>query len=95
MIAQRLRDGKGGVAVLARAEKFAGAALLQVLLGDFETVGSGDHRLDARASLARDIFARDEDTARFFRAAPDAAAQLMELCEAEAVRVFDDHHAWR
>jgi hypothetical protein len=91
VIAQRLRYGKGGVAVLAGAEKFAGAALLQVLLGDFETVAGGDHGFDAGAGFAANIFARDKDAARFFAAASDAAAQLMELREAEAVGVLDDH----
>src|SRR5580658_4310520 len=63
VVAQRLGDGKGGVAVLARAEKLSGTALLQILLGNLETVGGGDHGFNAGASFAGDIFARDQDAA--------------------------------
>ena len=38
---------------------------------------------------------RDEDAERLDRAAPDAAAQLVELGEAEPVGALDDHHRRR
>ena len=35
---------------------------------------------------------RDEQAVRLLRPAPDAAAQLVKLREAEAVGLLDDHH---
>ncbi len=42
--------------------------------------------------LAGDFLWRDQDALRFLRAAADASAKLMKLCEAEAVGMLDDHH---
>ncbi len=92
MVAKRLRDGKkAGVAGLTRSEKFAGTALLEVALGDFKSVRRSNHGFDSLAALASYLLAGHEDTGRLFLAATDSAAELVELREAEAVGVFDDH----
>src|SRR5271156_2822525 len=59
-IAQWLRHRKRGIAVLASAEKFSGAALFQILLSDFESVGCRDHGFDPRQRFSRDLLSRDE-----------------------------------
>jgi hypothetical protein len=38
VVAQRLCDAEGGIAMLARAEKLSRAALLQIALGYLETI---------------------------------------------------------
>ena len=42
--------------------------------------------------FAGDFFWRDQDALRFLGAAADASAKLVELGEAEAVGMLDDHH---
>jgi hypothetical protein len=49
-----------------------------------------DHRLDARDGIVG-LLVGEEDAVGLFGAAADAAAELVELGEAEAVGVFDDH----
>ena len=58
-IAQRIGYVQAERAVLARAEKFAGAAQLQIHLGDGEAVVGRDHGFEAlRGILARRFSAR-------------------------------------
>ena len=79
-----------GAAGLGGADHFAHAAEFEVLLGDFEAGGVADHGVEARdAVVAGEI--TQEDAGGLFAAAADAAAELVELREAEAVGVFDDH----
>src|SRR5580704_10449178 len=92
MVAEGLRQGKRGVAMLARSKKFSRAALLQIALGDFKAVRCGDHRLDAFLCIAGDGFRRDEYAMRFFRAAADAPAKLVKLSEAKAIGMLDHHY---
>ena len=69
------------------------AAQLEVDLGQLEPVGRGDQRLDPRVRrrlLGRRL--RDQPAARRVRAAPDPAAQLVQLGDAEPVGVEDHHH---
>src|ERR1700722_9065660 len=91
-ITQLLGHRECRIAMLAGAKKFAGPALLQILLGDLKPVGRGDHGFDAREGLAGDFFARDQDAVRFRGSATDSATQLVQLCQAEAIGVLDDHH---
>ena len=86
------RNLKVGQAVLHRAEELARAAQTQVLLGELEAVGGRGHDLQALARVLR-LALRDEDAVRSIGAAADAAAQLVELGEAEALGVLDDHNA--
>src|SRR5687767_7044663 len=91
-VADEVADSEGWNAGLARAHHFAGAANLQILLGDAEAVRGLGH--DAEP-LLRDcgLFVRREKHAvGLIRAAPHAPAQLMKLREAETLRVLDNHH---
>ena len=76
--------------VLARAEKVAGSAQPQVLLGNFEAVVRALQNLQP---LLRDVvigFGK-QDAVAPGPAAPDAAPELVELAQAEALRIFHDH----
>ena len=80
--------------MLARAEQLAAAAQLEVDLGELEAVGRRDERLEALLRRLGQLLlrARDEQAVRLLGAAPDAAAQLVQLGEAEPVGFLDDHH---
>src|SRR5579862_6607455 len=54
VVAQRLSERKGCVAVLPRAKKFPWAALFQVALRDFKAVRGGHHGFQALAGFPRD-----------------------------------------
>jgi len=90
-VAEEVSDAEFGQAGLAGAEEFTGAALLEVELGEFEAVLSGDHGVEAGFCLLGDLFAGHEDAIAFGGAATDAPAELVKLGEAEAVGVVDDH----
>src|SRR4029077_8149020 len=79
--------------MLARAEEFAGAAELQVALGNFETVGRCYHSFDSLARIPRDGMRRNEDALGFFGAAADAPAELVNLRESETIGMLDNHHS--
>ena len=78
---------------LLRAEQLPLAADLEVALGELEPVGRRDHRLEPLAGDVGELLLRpgDEQAVRLLRTAADAAAQLVELGEAEAVGLLDDH----
>ena len=76
--------------MLARAEEISGAAKLKILLGYLEAVVSLGHYLEPRLSCLV-IVIGDEHAIAFVLAAADAAAQLVQLAQAEAVGIFDYH----
>ena len=76
--------------MLARAEEIAGAAQLQILLGYLEAVVRFGHDLQTRLSRLV-IIIGDEHAIAFVLAAPDAAAQLVQLAQTETVGIFDYH----
>ncbi len=86
-------DAEARHAALARAEHVAFAAQLQIFLGDAEAVvglaQDGEPRLGGRAE--RRLV--EQEAGRALGAAADAAAQLMQLREPEALGVLDHHHA--
>jgi hypothetical protein len=90
-IAQRVGDVEAQIAGLAGAEKFAGAAEEEIGFGDFETVGGAHHGFEAGTGFVGHAERGDEDAMGFLRAAADAPAKLVELGEAEALGVLDDH----
>ena len=90
-IAQRIGNVEAEFAGLAGAKEFAGAAKLQIGLGNFETVGGADHGFETSASFIGEARGRNEDAGGFLRAAADASAQLVKLGEAETLGMFDDH----
>ena len=68
-------------------------AQLEVDLGEREAVVRVHERLQALLRVLGQLLlrTRDEQAVRLLRAAADAAAQLVELREAEAVGLLDDH----
>ncbi len=93
-VATDVREVQVGKTRLARAEERAAAAQVEVDLRELEAVGRRDERLEPLLRGLRQLFlrARDEQAVRLLRAAPDAAAQLVQLREAEAVGLLHDHH---
>lgn len=75
---------------LSCAEEFAWAALLQVAVGQDEAVVGFGHGLQTFV-LDRVFVVGDEEAVGLRRAASDAAAQLVELGEAEMVRALHQH----
>ncbi len=64
---------------------------LEILLREHETVGARGHRRQALlAVLGRRV--GEQEAVRAVAAAPDAAAELVQLREPEPVGVLDDHH---
>src|SRR5262249_22425016 len=90
-ILQRIRDSPRRQARRALAEQVAGSARLEILLGDGEAVGRLLERREAGPRLGRRAPADDECAPRLAVATSDAAAELVELREPEALRVLDDH----
>ena len=68
---------------------------MQILFRDFKTVLGALHGLEPLArirQLGPGVGIADEDAKRLLATAPHAAAQLVQLRQAEALGVFDDHH---
>ena len=78
-------------AALAGSEHVAFAAQLQVFLGDAEPVLGFAHDGEAGFRGFAERRAVEQQAGRVLGAAADAAAQLMELREAEAFRMLDHH----
>lgn len=76
---------------LAGAEDFAGAAEFKVAFRQVEAVFGIPQGLEALLGKGPKGLGIEEDAARGQGAASDPAAELMQLREAEAFRVFDDH----
>ena len=90
-IAQQIGHAELGQARLARAEELAGAAQLEVDLGDPKAVAGGHHGVEAPPGVVPETRGDEKDAVRLPGAAAHATAQLMELGEAEAVGVLDEH----
>jgi len=93
-VAEEVGDAELGQAGLAGAEEFAGTALLEVEFREFEAVLRGDQGVEAGFSLLGDTVAGlsgYQDAIAFGGATSDAPAELVELGEAEALGVVDDH----
>src|SRR5262249_58823523 len=89
-VTEGIGDVKSQVAGLARAEKFARAAKLQVGFGDFESVRSADHGFEAGASVDGHMRRSDKNAVRLFRTAANAPAQFVQLRQAKTFVGFDD-----
>ena len=76
--------------VLARAEEITRPAQLEILLGYLKAIVGFGHDLEPR--LRRLVIAvGNEHTIALMLPSTDAAAQLVQLAQAEAVGVFDYH----
>ncbi len=92
MIAQQIADTQRRQPGLPGPEEIAGPAQLQVALRDFETVGGVRQRFQPLAPLFAERRLIKQDAVRLVRTASDAAAQLVQLGQAESLRVLHDHH---
>src|SRR5262249_41033208 len=90
-IARDIREALEALASLSEAREIPHPPTSQVLFSDLETVARA---LEQREAFARRVLA-EQEAPRFLRAAPDATAQLVELREAQPLRVLDDHHGRR
>ena len=79
-----------GAAGLGGADELAHATEFEVFFGDFEARGVFGHGLEAGDGVVGGLVG-EEDAVGLFVAAADAAAELVELGEAEAVGVLDNH----
>src|SRR5712691_12163255 len=87
--ARELEPGQAG---LAGAEHVAFAAQPEVFLGDAEPVLALAHDGEPRLGGVAERRLVEQQAGRMLGAAPDAAAQLMELGEPEPLGVLDHHH---
>jgi predicted DNA repair protein MutK len=92
-VAVRHRVGQaiGREAALLEAQRVAAAAQLQVLLGDLEAVVGAPQDVEALLGGLRQRRIVEQDAGALARAPADAAAQLVQLGQAEALGVLDDH----
>ena len=90
-VAQQVAHAQARQAGLAGAEEVAGAAQLQVLLRDHEAVVAARQDVEARARLVREAAVGHQQAGGGARAAAHAAAELVELGQAEALGVLDHH----
>ena len=90
-VQRQFGDAEHGFAGLSCAEQFARAAYGKVFFGDAEAVGGFAH--DAQAALCgvAQRWLVHEQAVGLYTAASDSTAQLVQLREAEAFGVFDDH----
>src|SRR5579864_954010 len=86
-VALEVGEAQIGHPGLPDAENLAVAAKLEVHLGELEAVARPHERLEAFPCVLGQLLlrVRDEDTEGLLRPAPDAATQLVELRQAEAV----------
>ena len=87
------REVEIGEPRLAGAEKLPFAADLEVPFCELEAVGRRHHRLEPLPRHVGELLLRPghEQAIRLLGPAPDASAQLVQLREAEAVGLLDDH----
>ena len=76
--------------MLAGAEEVPGAPELQILLGDDKAVGGGAQGLQPLPGALRPVVGQ-QDAVGLVLPSAHPAPELVELAEAEAVRVLDDH----
>src|SRR5439155_1035233 len=74
-------------------EELAVPAELQIDLGDAKAVVGLRHRAHSASRVLAELAVREQDAVRLPRPAAHPAAQLVQLREAEALGVLDEHHA--
>ena len=90
-----LRDAEARIAALARPQHLAAAAQAKILLRDHKPVLDLPQDIEARLCRVGQRRLVEQDARGLRRPSSDAAAQLMELGEAEHLGVLDDHHGRR
>ena len=92
VLGQRQEPQRDGPAGLAEAQHISLAALLEVEVGELEAVERAGHRLEPLPAFDPSGSLVASRHRLGCCAAADAAAQLMELADAEPVGVHHDHH---
>src|SRR5690348_10737153 len=87
LVAHRIRDAERRLAALPRAEQVAHPAQSEVVPRDLEAVVGPGEDAESLRGLLPDV--AQEDAVRLLRAAPDAPAELVQLRQAEALRMLD------
>ena len=87
----RVGEDVGRKARLAQAQRIAAAAQLQVALGDQEAVVGAAQDVEPLLGGLRQRRIVEQDAGALARAAADSPAQLVQLGQAEAFGLFDDH----
>jgi hypothetical protein len=77
---------------LPRAKHFTRPAQLEIFLCNDKTVGCFRHDPETLFRNRSLFVSRQQNTVTLFRAAPDSAAQLVQLRQPESFRVLNDHH---
>src|SRR5512147_40821 len=90
-VAPEVREAQQRYAGLACAEELAGSAHHKVAPRHLETIAGLVYDFQALARGFGQRLFEEQDAVALLRATADAAPQLMELCEAEALGVLDDH----
>src|SRR6185437_16712801 len=85
-VAQRIGDPERRHATLPLAEQVAHTANAQVLSRDLEAVLGARKNLKPRGGVGADV--AEKDAKGFVRAAANPAAQLMQLRQAESLRML-------
>src|SRR4029079_2659185 len=89
--ARHLGDAKPRRAALPRAQNLAATAQVMILLGDEKAVLGVLHHLQALAGRLAKRGLVEQHAEALARASADAPAQLMQLRQAEAFGMLDDH----
>ena len=93
LVLHRIGEAEAGQACLALAEGVAAAAEAEIGVGDDEAVfGVAQHRQPLAGGLVQAVLVQQQAEAGL-GAAADASAQLVQLRQAEALRVVDHHDA--
>ena len=74
------------------AHQVAGAAQLQVNVGNFETIVGSHHCFQAGTGIFAQLKARHQNAVTLVGPAPHAPAQLVQLREAEPLGALNHHH---
>jgi hypothetical protein len=90
-VADKIGYTQFGETRLSRTEYFTRPALRQIRLGQTKTVLGFAHQAQPRTRFVRKRLIEQQDAVRIRSTSPDAAAQLMQLRQAHAVGIFDDH----
>src|SRR5713101_6373365 len=91
-VAPELRELQIREPRLPRPQQLPAAAQLEVALRELESVVGADEGLEPGGRRIRQLVsrARDQEAVRLLARAPDAPAQLVELRQAEAIRLLHD-----
>ena len=90
-VALEVGEEQQRLAALPLTEIFAWAAQVQVALGDLEPVGALEDDLQSRAGSLGERVAKKQDAHALAHASANAAAQLVQLREAEALGALNNH----